>query len=215
VQRRLICRSRWPASAYSTAAGGCSDPEGFGPAIARAGREFPTGHAGILGSRLERAQRREPRAGDGAHLRLRPDRTVSRPPGFGRIANAFGGLSYLAGYPDRPPVTPGSATLPDYLSGLYGAIGALLALRTAEQSGVGQMVDIGLYESIFRILDEGATHPRMMSIGLHPRLIGQASRIHALRAFIEYSLGKGRVWFCRRIDIARLLARPHHAQFTV
>jgi crotonobetainyl-CoA:carnitine CoA-transferase CaiB-like acyl-CoA transferase len=75
-------------------------------------------------------------------------------PGFGRIANAFGGLSYLAGYPDRPPVTPGSATLPDYLSGLYGALGALLALRIAEQSGVGQVVDIGLYESIFRILDE-------------------------------------------------------------
>src|SRR5205823_2941461 len=75
-------------------------------------------------------------------------------PGFGRIANAFGGLSYLAGHPDRPPVTPGSATLPDYLSGLYGALGALLALRTAEQSGVGQVVDVGLYEGIFRILDE-------------------------------------------------------------
>ena len=42
-------------------------------------------------------------------------------PGFGRIANAFSGLSYLAGYPDRPPVTPGSATIPDYLSGIYGA----------------------------------------------------------------------------------------------
>ncbi len=75
-------------------------------------------------------------------------------PGFGRIANAFGGISYLAGYPDRPPVTPGSATLPDYLSGLYGALGALLALRIAEKFGEGQYVDIGLYESIFRILDE-------------------------------------------------------------
>jgi crotonobetainyl-CoA:carnitine CoA-transferase CaiB-like acyl-CoA transferase len=75
-------------------------------------------------------------------------------PGFGRIANAFGGLSYLAGYPDRAPVTPGSATLPDYLSGLYGALGALLALRVAEQTGTGQVVDIGLYESIFRVLDE-------------------------------------------------------------
>jgi len=32
-------------------------------------------------------------------------------PGFGRIANAFGGISFLAGFPDRPPVTPGSATL--------------------------------------------------------------------------------------------------------
>lgn len=75
-------------------------------------------------------------------------------PGFGRIANAFGGISYLAGDPDRPPVTPGSATLPDYLSGLYGALGALMALRTAETTGQGQFVDIGLYESIFRILDE-------------------------------------------------------------
>ena len=75
-------------------------------------------------------------------------------PGFGRIANAFGGISYLAGYPDRPPVTPGSATLPDYNSGLFGALGALFALRVAERSGVGQVVDIGLYESIFRILDE-------------------------------------------------------------
>jgi len=75
-------------------------------------------------------------------------------PGFGRIANAFGGISYLAGYPDRAPVTPGSATLPDYMSGLYGALGALLALRVAESEGIGQVVDLGLYESIFRILDE-------------------------------------------------------------
>jgi len=75
-------------------------------------------------------------------------------PGFGRIANAFGGISFLAGYPDRPPVTPGSATLPDYLSGMYGAMGALVALRSRDATGVGQVVDIGLYESIFRILDE-------------------------------------------------------------
>ena len=75
-------------------------------------------------------------------------------PGFGRIANAFGGISFLAGYPDRPPVTPGSATLPDYLSGMYGAMGALVALRARETTGEGQVVDIGLYESVFRILDE-------------------------------------------------------------
>ena len=50
--------------------------------------------------------------------------------------------------------------------------------------------------------DEGATHPRMMSIGLHPRLIGQPGRAHVLRSFIEYALDKGGVWFARRIDIA-------------
>ena len=75
-------------------------------------------------------------------------------PGFGRIANAFGGISFLAGHPDREPVTPGSATLADYMSGMYGVIGVLLALRARDRSGVGQVVDIGLYESIFRILDE-------------------------------------------------------------
>ncbi len=75
-------------------------------------------------------------------------------PGFGRIANAFGGISFLAGEADGPPVTPGSATLSDYMSGLYGALGVVLALRARDKDGIGQVVDIGLYESIFRILDE-------------------------------------------------------------
>jgi crotonobetainyl-CoA:carnitine CoA-transferase CaiB-like acyl-CoA transferase len=47
-------------------------------------------------------------------------------PGFGRIANAFGGLAFLAGDPDRPPSTPGSPTIPDYLAGIYGAYGAMM-----------------------------------------------------------------------------------------
>jgi len=59
---------------------------------------------------------------------------------------------------------------------------------------------------------EGETHPRMMSLGLHPRLIGQASRIHALREFIEYVQSKGKVWFARRIDIANWW-HEHHAEF--
>ena len=75
-------------------------------------------------------------------------------PGFGRIGNAFGGLSFLAGYPDRAPVTPGSATIPDYLAGIYGAFGTLLALQARQKTGEGQFIDIGLYEPIFRILDE-------------------------------------------------------------
>ena len=84
-------------------------------------------------------------------------------PGFGRIGNAFGGLSFLAGYPDRPPVTPGSATIPDYLAGLYGALGALLAMKARDLTGRGQFIDIGLYEPIFRILDELA--PKFQTSG--------------------------------------------------
>ncbi len=53
----------------------------------------------------------------------------------------------------------------------------------------------------------------MMSIGLHPRLIGQASRINALREFIEYALGKGQVLFTRRIDIANWW-NAHHTEFS-
>jgi succinyl-CoA:(S)-malate CoA-transferase subunit B len=75
-------------------------------------------------------------------------------PGFGRIGNAFGGISFLAGDPDRPPATPGSATLADYMAGLYGAFGVVMALRCADATGIGQQIDIGLYEPIFRILDE-------------------------------------------------------------
>ncbi|SDD94405.1 CaiB/BaiF CoA transferase family protein [Rhodospira trueperi] len=77
-------------------------------------------------------------------------------PGFARIAHAFGGLTHLAGMPDGPPVTPGSTSLADYMSGLFGAVGVLMALRHAEQTGEGQVIDIALYESVFRVLDEMA-----------------------------------------------------------
>lgn len=75
-------------------------------------------------------------------------------PGFARIAHGFAGLSHLAGEADGPPVVPGSTSLADYISGMWGAIGVLLALRDVAASGVGQCIDIGLYESVFRLLDE-------------------------------------------------------------
>ena len=89
-------------------------------------------------------------------------------PGFARIAHAFGGLTHLTGVPDGPPLTPGSTSLADYISGLYGAVGALLALRSREDAG-GQVIDIALYESIFRVLDEMA--PLYAATGfVRPRL---------------------------------------------
>jgi crotonobetainyl-CoA:carnitine CoA-transferase CaiB-like acyl-CoA transferase len=75
-------------------------------------------------------------------------------PGFARVAHAFSGLAYLAGEPDRMPVTPGSTSLADYGSGMYAAIGALIALQAREKTGRGQCVDLALYESMFRVLDE-------------------------------------------------------------
>jgi crotonobetainyl-CoA:carnitine CoA-transferase CaiB-like acyl-CoA transferase len=75
-------------------------------------------------------------------------------PGFARIAHAFGGLAYLAGESNGRPVVPGSTSMADYLSGMWGAIGVLLALRARDTIGKAQLIDIGLYESVFRLLDE-------------------------------------------------------------
>ncbi len=101
----------------------------------------------------------------------------SKKPGFGRIGNAFGGISFLAGDPDRPPATPGSATLADYMSGLYGALGVLMALRARDaegpDQGKGQQIDIGLYEPIFRILDELA--PAYDKVGYIRQRMGAAT----------------------------------------
>lgn len=74
--------------------------------------------------------------------------------GFAHIAHGFAGLSYLAGFPGETPVVPGTAPLGDYLSSLYGAIGILLALRHREVSGEGQIIDIAIYEAVFRQMDE-------------------------------------------------------------
>ncbi len=77
----------------------------------------------------------------------------SEKPGFGRVAQAYGGLTYLAGFPDQPPVTPGSPTIADYLAGLYGAYSTLVALEHRRATGRGQVIDISLFEGVFRILD--------------------------------------------------------------
>ncbi|TVR79465.1 MAG: CoA transferase [Rhodospirillales bacterium] len=75
-------------------------------------------------------------------------------PGFARIAHAVGGLARLAGMPGETPVTPGSTSLGDYLAGLFGAVGVLVSLIHRNAGGPGQVIDIGLYEAVFRVLDE-------------------------------------------------------------
>ena len=75
----------------------------------------------------------------------------------------------------------------------------------------GDFVDT-LKRGFDQLYVEGETHPRMMSIGLHPRLIGQATRIAALREFLDYARSKDRVWFTRRIDIANWW-HAHHPEF--
>lgn len=74
--------------------------------------------------------------------------------GFAHIAHAFAGLSYLCGFPGETPVVPGTVPLGDYMASLYGAIGVLIALRHRDRTGRGQVIDVAIFESIFRTLEE-------------------------------------------------------------
>lgn len=56
---------------------------------------------------------------------------------------------------------------------------------------------------------EGASAPKMLSIGLHCRLIGRPGRLVGLKRFLEYAQSHERVWFARRVDIARHWHREH------
>ncbi|WP_339490803.1 CaiB/BaiF CoA transferase family protein [Pseudomonas sp. EL_65y_Pfl2_R95] len=73
-------------------------------------------------------------------------------PGFGVIGEAMGGLRHLSGYPGQAPVRVG-ISIGDSLSSLYGVIGVLLALQERQRSGLGQFIDVALYESVFAMME--------------------------------------------------------------
>jgi len=87
-------------------------------------------------------------------------------PGFGAIGESMGGIRYVSGHPDRPPVRIG-ISIGDSIASLHGAMGALMALRHRDvtggrwngqtgpacQAGQGQMVDVALYEAVFNMME--------------------------------------------------------------
>lgn len=74
-------------------------------------------------------------------------------PGFGAIGESMGGLRYVTGYPDRPPVRVG-VSIGDSIAALHGVMGALMALRHREvNGGRGQVVDVALYEAVFNMME--------------------------------------------------------------
>ena len=87
-------------------------------------------------------------------------------PGFGAIGESMGGIRYVSGHADRPPVRIG-ISIGDSIAALHGAIGAIMALRhrdvtggrwngkTGEDctAGQGQMVDVALYEAVFNMME--------------------------------------------------------------
>jgi formyl-CoA transferase len=73
-------------------------------------------------------------------------------PGFGVVAEAMGGLRHLTAEPGRLPVRVG-VSIGDTLASLHGVIGILMALHEKKTSGLGQVIDVALYEAVFNCME--------------------------------------------------------------
>jgi formyl-CoA transferase len=74
-------------------------------------------------------------------------------PGFGAIGESMGGLRYVTGYPEQPPVRVG-VSIGDSIAALHGVMGALMALHHRNvNGGTGQYVDVALYEAVFNMME--------------------------------------------------------------
>lgn len=104
------------------------------------------------------------------------DGPYSQRPGYGIIGEAISGLRHMTGDPDRPPARV-AIPLTDYIAGLYGAFGALMAIVHRQRTGRGQCVDMALYEAAFSFLEaEVITYDRL---GIVPGRAGSGFPGHA------------------------------------
>ena len=83
--------------------------------------------------------------------------------------------------------------------------------KFATPSGFATPLDFENYlkATFDRLYLEGAEVPRLMSVGLHPRIAGRPARAHALAGFLDHVLRHEHVWLCRRIDVARHWMAEH------
>jgi crotonobetainyl-CoA:carnitine CoA-transferase CaiB-like acyl-CoA transferase len=88
------------------------------------------------------------------------DGPYRRRPGFGSLIEGMSGFAAINGFGDREPVLP-PMYLADGFAGLFGTSAALIALRAAEQSGKGQVVDLPLLDPLFAMLGPQAAAYRL------------------------------------------------------
>lgn len=84
-----------------------------------------------------------------------------------------------------------------------------MRFATAQGFNCGEQFYVYLKDAFDVLYEEGRLTPRMMSVGLHCRLIGRPGRLKSLERFLRYTRGKSKVWFARRIDIARHWLKQH------
>ena len=76
----------------------------------------------------------------------------SSKPGFGSVGEALGGIRHLTGYPDLPPTRSG-ISMGDSLAAIYAVMSAMMAIHHRHNTGVGQFIDVALYEAVFSLME--------------------------------------------------------------
>ncbi|MGD9921018.1 MAG: CaiB/BaiF CoA transferase family protein [Pseudorhodoplanes sp.] len=141
-------------------------------------------------------------------------------PGFGRVAEAMSGLTHLIGDADGPPMSPGYP-LGDLISGLFGAFSVMVALyhRDAKR-GTGQMIDLALYEALFRLMDFDAIQYDKTG-EIHTRTgnqVAYAAPSSTYRTsddrYITMAASNHNIWvrLCRAMEREDLIANPKFAE---
>lgn len=142
----------------------------------------------------------------------------SQRPGYGVIAEAASGLRHLTGDPDRPPARV-SIALTDYITGLYAALGAMMALNYRERTGRGQCVDAALAECAFSLLEPHV--PAFDKLGIVANRTGSGlagsapNNLYPTRdsSYIHIQAAQNPVFkrFVHAIGMPQLLADPRFA----
>lgn len=152
-------------------------------------------------------------------IRIHREVTGARPHGWyaGRcsvntvdLASAEGGFAYVAdSYADDLPYWHHHEGR-DQLIVPYTLDANDMRFATPQGFNAGEQFLAYLKDTFDALYEEGETgRAKMMSVGLHCRLVGRPGRIMALRRFVDYAQSKPDVWFARRIDIARHWAEHH------
>lgn len=138
-------------------------------------------------------------------------------PGFDQVAQGMGGLMSVTGLPGQGPVRVG-VPIADLTSGMFCAMGILMALLDRERSGVGQWVQSSLLQAQVAMLDfqaarwlidgvvpgqAGNNHPTAVPMGVYPTSDGS----------MNIAVTGNRMWqdFCAIIDRPDLIEHPHYA----
>lgn len=130
---------------------------------------------------------------------------------YDMIIQGMGGIISITGEPDRPPVRVGTS-IGDITSALFTGIGILSALRHRDQTGEGQLIDVGMLDCQVAILENAMV--RYLSTGDIPRPLGRRHPaitpfevFESADGYVVIAIGNNELWrkFCEHIDCPELI----------